>query len=390
MTLYQPSKEHKFTFGLWTVGNVGRDPFGSAVREPISAPHIVEKLAALGAWGVNFHDNDLIPADATPEQAKQIKKDFQAALDATGMVVPMATTNLFGDPVFRDGAFTSADARVRAYAIQKTMQAMDLGAEFGAKTYVFWGGREGAEVDAGNRTLDAISWYREALNFLCEYNTAQGYGYKFALEPKPNEPRGDIFLPTVGAALGFIATLDHPEMVGVNPEFAHDTMAGLSFPHALAQAIDAGKLFHVDLNDQKMGRFDQDLRFGSENYKSAFYTVKLLEDSGYQGPRHFDAHALRTEDYDGVWEFAKGCMRTYLILKEKVAEYNADPEIQAALAEYYVRDETLSGLTQKFSPENAQQLKDTSFDLDGIRSKGRGLEKIDQLTAEVLLGVRGK
>lgn len=390
MTQYQPRKEHKFTFGLWTVGNPGSDPFGSAVRETISAPYIVEKLAELGAWGVNFHDNDLIPADATPEQERQIKKDFRAALDATGLVVPMATTNLFKDPIFRDGAFTSADARVRAFAIQKTMKAMDLGAEFGAETYVFWGGREGTEVDAGSRTLDAMAWFREALNFLAEYNIAQGYNYKFALEPKPNEPRGDIFLPTVGAALGFIATLDHPEMVGVNPEFAHDTMAGLSFPHAIAQAIDAGKLFHVDLNDQKMGRFDQDLRFGSENYKSAFYTVKLLEDSGYQGPRHFDAHALRTEDYDGVWEFAKGCMRTYLILKDKVEQYNADEEIQAALAEYFVKDEALSSLTAKFSPENAQKLRETSFDLDGIRSKGRGLEKIDQLTAEVLLGVRGK
>ncbi|GEM46985.1 xylose isomerase [Deinococcus cellulosilyticus] len=390
MTQYQPKPEHKFTFGLWTVGNPGSDPFGSAVRETISAPYIVEKLAELGAWGVNFHDNDLIPADATPEQERQIKKDFRAALDATGLVVPMATTNLFKDPIFRDGAFTSADARVRAYAIQKTMKAMDLGAEFGAETYVFWGGREGTEVDAGSRTLDAMAWFREALNFLAEYNISQGYNYKFALEPKPNEPRGDIFLPTVGAALGFIATLDHPEMVGVNPEFAHDTMAGLSFPHAIAQAIDAGKLFHVDLNDQKMGRFDQDLRFGSENYKSAFYTVKLLEDSGYQGPRHFDAHALRTEDYDGVWEFARGCMRTYLILKDKVEQYNADEEIQAALAEYFVKDEALSGLTARFSPENAQKLKDTSFDLDGIRSKGRGLEKIDQLTAEVLLGVRGK
>jgi len=387
MTL-TPQPEHKFTFGLWTVGNVGRDPFGEPTRTPLEPTYIVQKLAELGAYGVNFHDNDLVPMGASRGERDRIVRDFKGALDDHGLVVPMATTNLFADPVFKDGAFTSADARVRAYALQKTMLAMDLGAELGAETYVFWGGREGAEVDAGSNTLDGLEHFRDALNFLADYSESQGYGYRFALEPKPNEPRGDIYLPTVGAMLGFIATLDRSELFGVNPEFAHETMAGLSFPHALAQAIDAGKLFHVDLNDQKMGRFDQDLRFGAENLKGAFFTVKLLEEGGYDGPRHFDAHALRTEDEAGVWAFAKGCMRTYLILKDKAAQFNADPEIQAALEAYKVRDEELEGLMGSFSKDNAEALKAREFDLDALRTRGPGLERLDQLTVDLLLGVR--
>ena len=236
-----------------------------------------------------------------------------------GLVVPMATTNLFSDPIFKDGAFTSNDPKVRAYAVQKTMRAMDLGAELGAKVYVFWGGREGTETDASKDARDSMKRFRECLNFLAGYDEAQGYDFQFALEPKPNEPRGDIYLPTVGSALGFIATLDKSEKFGVNPEFAHDTMAGLNFVHAVAQAIDAGKLFHIDLNGQKPGRYDQDYRFGAEDIKANFFLVKMLEDSGYQGMRHFDAHAYRTEDEEGVWDFARGCMRTYLILKEKPA-----------------------------------------------------------------------
>ncbi|MER3445178.1 MAG: xylose isomerase, partial [Meiothermus sp.] len=306
----------------------------------------------------------------------------------TGLVVPMATTNLFGDPAFKDGAFTSPDARVRAYALQKTMRAMDLGAELGAKTYVFWGGREGAEVDAGGNALDALARYREALNFLAEYSEDQGYGYRFALEPKPNEPRGDIYLPVVGAALGFIATLDKPHLFGLNPEVAHETMAGLNFVHAVAQAIDAGKLFHIDLNDQKMGRFDQDLRFGAENLKTAFFLVKLLEDSGYDGPRHFDAHALRTEDEAGVWAFAKGCMRTYLILKEKAERFGRDREIQDLIGAYKVQDEALARLTPRYSRTNAQVLKALEFDREALGRRGLGLERLDQLTVELLLGVR--
>ncbi|WP_018467018.1 xylose isomerase [Calidithermus timidus] len=385
---YQPKPEHKFSFGLWTVGNVGRDPFGLPTRPPLEPDYIVYKLAELGAYGVNLHDNDLIPLDASKDERRRILKRFKKALQDTGLVVPMATTNLFGDPVFKDGAFTSPDARVRAYALQKTMRAMDLGAELGAKTYVFWGGREGAEVDAGGNVLDALARYREALNFLAEYSEDQGYGYRFALEPKPNEPRGDIYLPVVGAALGFIATLDKPHLFGLNPEVAHETMAGLNFVHAVAQAIDAGKLFHIDLNDQKMGRFDQDLRFGAENLKTAFFLVKLLEDSGYDGPRHFDAHALRTEDEEGVWEFAKGCMRTYLILKERAERFNRDEEIQALIKAYKVHDEKLAGLSAKYSREGARALKELEFDREGLGRRGPGLERLDQLTVELLLGVR--
>jgi xylose isomerase len=382
---YRPRPEHKFSFGLWTVGNVGRDPFGEPSRSPIATSRIVEKLAALGAWGVNLHDNDLVPAGSSAAERDRIVREFRRALDDNAMVVPMATTNLFTDPIFKDGAFTSADGRVRSYALRKTMHAMDLGAELGARTYVFWGGREGSEVDAGGKLLDSLAWFRDALDFLCAYAEDQGYGYRFALEPKPNEPRGDIFLPTVGSMLGFIATLERPEMVGVNPEFAHETMAGLSFPHALAQAIDAGKLFHVDLNDQKMGRFDQDLRFAAENIKSAFFTVQLLETSGYDGPRHFDAHALRTEEEAGVWDFAAGCMRSYLILKEKAERFATDPEIQEALARYRVQDEPDP---LPYSRESAERLKSREFDVDELRRRGPGLERIDQLTVELLLGVR--
>jgi xylose isomerase len=386
--MYQPTKDDKFTFGLWTVGNVGRDPFGEPTRQPLSPVYIVEKLAELGAWGVNFHDNDLVPIDASASERDRIVKAFKQALSDHGMVVPMATTNLFSDPVFKDGAFTSADARVRAYALQKTMNAIDLGVELGAETYVFWGGREGTEVDAGGKLLDSLAWFRECLNFLCEYVRDQGYNLKFALEPKPNEPRADIFLPTVGSALGFIATLEHPEMVGLNPEFAHETMAGLSFVHGLAQAIDAGKLFHIDLNDQKMSRFDQDLRFGAENLKSAFLVVKLLEDSGYSGPRHFDAHALRTEDEAGVWAFARGCMRSYLILKEKAQQFAQDQEIQAAIDAYYHRDEALEGHMKSYSQDAATALKAAHFDRAALGRRGPGLEHLDQLTVELLLGVR--
>ncbi|MVN87739.1 xylose isomerase [Deinococcus sp. HMF7620] len=388
MPSYTPTSADRFTFGLWTVGNPGRDPFGEATRPALNAPYLVRKLAELGAYGVNLHDNDLVPIDASAAQRDAIVGDFKAALSDTGLVVPMATTNLFSDPAFKDGAFTSADARVRAYALHKTMHSMDLGAELGAQTYVLWGGREGTEVDAGGKLLDALAWFRDSLNYLAEYSEAQGYGYRFALEPKPNEPRADIFLPTVGSALGFIATLDQPDLFGLNPEFAHETMAGLSFPHAVAQAIDAGKLFHIDLNDQKMGRFDQDLRFGAENPKAAFFLVKLLEDTGYAGPKHFDAHALRTEDEAGVWAFARGCMRTYLILKEKAAQFAQDAEIQAAVAAYRVEDAELSALTGTFSPENATALKARTFDRAALGARGPGLEALDQLTIELLLGVR--
>jgi xylose isomerase len=385
---YDPTPADKFTFGLWTVGNIGRDPFGEPTRKPLEPAYILEKLSSLGVYGVSLHDNDLVPIDASARQRDKIVRDFKQALSDTGLRVTMATTNLFTDPAFKDGAFTSADARVRAYALQKTLHAMDLGAELGAPVYVFWGGREGSEVDASGNPLDARSRFREALNFVCGYVRDQGYAMKLALEPKPNEPRGDIYLPTVGSALGFIATLEHPEMVGLNPEVAHETMAGLNFVHAVAEALDARKLFHIDLNDQKMSRFDQDLRFGAENLKQAFLLVKLLEESGYDGVRHFDAHALRTEDEAGVWEFARGCMRTYLILKEKAEQFRADPEIRAALDEYRVEDAELGSLTRSYSRANAEALKERDFDRAALGGRGPGLERLDQLTVELLLGAR--
>ena len=384
---YTPRAEHHFTFGLWTVGNPGRDPFGDPVRALMSPTYIVRKLAELGAYGVNLHDDDLVPRGSGAADRDRIVHEFKKALADTGLRVPMATTNLFGDPVFRDGAFTSADSRVRAYALQKTMRAIDLGVELGAETYVFWGGREGVETNAAKDPREALKWYRDAINFLCEYVRSQKYALKFALEPKPNEPRGDIFLPTVGHMLAFVYTLDHPDMVGLNPEVAHDTMPGLDFSHAVAQALEAGKLFHIDLNGQKPGRFDQDLRFGSDDPKAAFFLVKLLEDAEWPGMRHFDSHAYRTEDEDGVWEFARGSMRSYLILKEKVARFNADREIQDLIRELRNRGGGKATPT-KFSAKRAQTLKNQSFDLAEMREQGYSYERLDQLTMELLLGVR--
>jgi len=384
---YQPEPKHKFTFGLWTVGNRGRDPFGDATRSSLSPITIVRELSRLGAYGVNLHDNDLVPIDANPAERDRIVREFKQALDDHNMKVPMATTNLFYDPVFKDGAFTSSDPRVRVYALQKTMRAMDLGAELGAKIYVFWGGREGAEVDAAKDPREALKWNREALNFLCEYAFDQGYDYKFALEAKPNEPRGDIYLPTTGAMLGFIATLDHPEMVGVNPEVGHEQMSGLNFYHVVAQAIEAGKLFHIDLNDQKGPRFDQDLRFGSESIKNLFFLVKLLEEA-YEGPRHFDAHSYRSEDEEGVWVFAAGCMRNYLILKEKARRFNEDSEIQSLLSEIRSTRPGYDGLTESYSPAKAVQLKAMSIDRSELAARKLPYERLDQLTVDILLGVR--
>jgi len=383
MTLH-PTPADKFTFGLWTVGNRGRDPFGDFVRPTLDPCESVRRLGELGAFGVNFHDNDLVPIDATPTDRDRIVRDFRRALDSGGMTVPMATTNLFSDPVFKDGAFTSHDPQVRAYALQKTMGAMDLGVELGARTYVFWGGREGAEVDAAKDPIEAIKRFRFAIDFLCEYARDRKYDLQFALEAKPNEPRGDIYFPTTAAYLGFINTLAYPDMVGVNPEFAHEQMSGLNFFHAVAQAIEAGKLFHIDLNDQKPGRFDQDLRFGSESIKPLFFLVKLLEESGYAGPRHFDAHAYRTEDPQGVWDFARGCMRTYLILKDKAKQFAAHAEIQSLLQEIRGDDADLVGA---FSPDAAASLKARSFDRRALAARPLPYERLDQLVVDLLLGV---
>jgi xylose isomerase len=386
--VYAPRPEHKFTFGLWTVGNPGRDPFGSEVRPVLSPVELVHLLAEVGAYGVNFHDNDLVPIDATPSERDRIVADFKKALDATGIKVPMATTNLFGDPAFKDGAFTSNDARVRAYALQKTMRAIDLGVELGASVYVFWGGREGVETDASKGALDGLKRFRDAMNFLTSYVKDQKYDLVFALEAKPNEPRHDIYLPTTGSILGFIETLEHKEMVGVNPEVAHEHMSGLNFMHAIAQAWDAKKLFHIDLNDQAFGRYDQDLRFGSHSIKSNFFTVKFLEDVGYAGSRHFDSHAYRTEDIHGVKDFARGSMRTYLIYKEKAKRFNADKEIQALIRE--ASDVPTDGLPKEgaYSRATADALKAATFDRRALGARGLKYERLDQLTIEVLLGIR--
>jgi xylose isomerase len=388
MKNYVPQPEDKFTFGLWTVGATGRDPFGAPVRDPKTPDELVHLLADVGAYGVNFHDNDLIPIDASPAEADQIKKAFKKALQETGLKVPMATTNLFYDPVFKDGAFTSNDSKVRAYALQKTMRAIDLGMEFGAKIYVFWGGREGTETDSSKKAVDSIKRFREALNFLCEYALDQKYDLKFALEAKPNEPRADIYNPTTGHMLGFITTLDHPEMVGVNPEVAHEQMSGLNFMHSVAQAWEAGKLFHIDLNDQYPGRYDQDSRFGSRDIKAAFYLVKFLEDVQYEGMRHFDAHAYRTEDYEGVKDFARGCMRTYLILKEKAMQFQEDKEIQDILAAINADDGTMSPYFGAYDSQKASALKAVTFDREALGKRGLQYERLDQLTIDLILGVR--
>jgi xylose isomerase len=384
--LYDPKPEHKFSFGLWTVGNRGRDPFGDAVRESIGTTALVDLLGEVGAWGVNLHDNDLVPIDATPTQRDQIVREFRKACERNKIVVPMATVSLFFHPVFRDGAFTANDPEVRGYALQKTLRAMDLGAELGAKIFVLWAGRDGVETDGCRRADVAVKRMREAINYLCEYNIDKKYGYKFALEAKPNEPRGDIYFATTGHYLGLIPTLDHPEMVGLNPEVAHEQMAGLNFMHGVAQAWEAGKLFHIDLNDQAPGRYDQDLRFGSYNLKSAFWLVKFLEEVGYDGPRHFDAHAYRAENYEGVKDFARGCMRTYLILKEKAKQWNADKEIRTILKD--IEADSIGIAAGKFSRKSVANLLDSTFDKERIAKKELPYERLDQLTVDILLGVR--
>src|SRR5687768_11289984 len=385
---YAPDPKMKFTFGLWTVGNPGRDPFGGPTRETISPAQICDVLGDVGAYGVNFHDNDLVPIDATAGEAEQIKKDFRRALKDNGLAVPMATTNLFSDAVFKDGAFTSNNARVRAYAIQKTMRAMDLGAEFGAKIYVFWGGREGVETDAAKDPLVAIERFRGAMNFLAEYSREQKYGYRFAFEAKPNEPRGHMYFAVTGSYLALIPTLDRPELFGVNPEVAHEHMAGLNFVHQVAAAIEAGKLFHIDLNDQEFGRYDQDFRFGQANLKHAFFLVKLLEDHKYNGPRAFDAHAFRQSDYEDVKEFCRGSMRTYTLLAEKAQRWNEDVEIQQLLKDINVQDVGLGKLTRDYSTANAKKLLEAPLDREVLAQARLPYERLDQLTMEVLFGTR--
>jgi xylose isomerase len=380
-----PRPEHRFTFGLWTVGNPGADPFGGPTRPPLDPVDSVRRLAELGAWGISLHDNDLVPYGSSAAERDRIVARFAAALQETGLGVGMATTNLFGHPAFKDGAFTSNDRGVRRAAIGKAMTSIDLGAELGAEVYVFWGGREGTEAGIAKDPRDAIERYREAIDVLCEYAIGQGYDMRFAMEPKPNEPRGDIFLPTVGHALHFITTLQHPDMVGVNPEVAHETMAGLSFHHGVGQALWAGKLFHIDLNGQRIGRYDQDFRFGAEDLKEAFLLVRLLERAGYSGPRHFDAHAYRNEDPDGVWEFAAGCMRTYLALAEAARRFDALPEAAEALAAAGAPDLAEATVGAGDQPE---ALKAEAERLDELAQRGYANERLDQMVVDVLLGVR--
>jgi xylose isomerase len=375
----------RFTFGLWTVGNPGRDPFGAPTRPPRDPVQTVHRLADAGAWGISLHDNDLVPYGTSAAERDRIVTRFRAALDERGMGVGMATTNLFAHPAFKDGAFTSNDRAVRRAAIGKAMQSIDLGAELGAEVYVFWGGREGTEVGVAKDPRDALERYLEAINVLADYTVEHDYDMRFAIEPKPNEPRGDIFLPTVGHALHFISMLDRPEIVGVNPEVAHETMAGLSFLHGVGQALWARKLFHIDLNAQRIGRYDQDFRFGAEDLKEAFHLVRLLERAGYDGPRHFDAHPYRNEDEDGVWEFARGCMRTYTALAERARHFDSLPEVQEAMAAASTPD--LAEPSSSGAGES-EALKAEAADLDRLAERGYHNERLDQLVVEVLLGVR--
>ncbi|WP_328665387.1 xylose isomerase [Streptomyces sp. NBC_00328] len=385
---YQPTPDDRFTFGLWTVGWQGRDPFGDATRRALDPVESVQRLAELGAYGVTFHDDDLIPFGSSDSERESHIKRFRQTLDATGLKVPMATTNLFTHPVFKDGAFTSNDRDVRRYALRKTVRNIDLAVELGAETYVAWGGREGAESGAAKDVRVALDRMKEAFDLLGEYVTSQGYDLKFAIEPKPNEPRGDILLPTVGHALAFIERLERPELYGVNPEVGHEQMAGLNFAHGIAQALWAGKLFHIDLNGQSGIKYDQDLRFGAGDLRSAFWLVDLLETAGYAGPKHFDFKPPRTEDFDGVWASAEGCMRNYLILRERAAAFRADPEVQAAL-----RASRLHELAQPTAEDGlagllADRVAFEDFDVEAAAARGMAFEQLDQLAMDHLLGTR--
>ena len=390
---FDPTPSDRFTFGLWTVGNPGGDPFGTPVRPVREPADLVAALAEAGAYGVNLHDNDLIPFGTPPRRADQIVAEFKQALESHGLRVPMATTNLFSHPVFRDGAFTSCDPKVRAFALRKSIRSIEVGVELGAKTIVFWGGREGCETDAAKDVRDAIRWYRDCFDFLCGWTKDQGLDLKFALEAKPNEPRGDIYLATTGHMLAFIETLEHSEMCGVNPEIAHENMPGLSMVHAVGQAMEQQKLFHIDLNAQRIGRYDQDLRFGSEDLKGAFFLVRLLEGTGgyqaYNGMRHFDAHAYRTEDVAGVQDFATGCMRTYKILAARAAAFDKDSEVQQILQDNHRDNDNIAPLISEYTKGNHGALEALDLDPDALASRGHRYERLDQLAIEYLTGVRG-
>ncbi|MFI8962992.1 xylose isomerase [Streptomyces sp. NPDC053493] len=383
-----PTSDDRFTFGLWTVGWQGRDPFGEATRPALDPVESVERLAALGAYGVTFHDDDLIPFGAEETRRAAAVSRFRAALDRTGLTVPMATTNLFSHPVFKDGAFTANDRDVRRFALRKTIRNIDLAAELGASVYVAWGGREGAESGAAKDVRVALDRMKEAFDLLGEYVSEQGYPLRFAIEPKPNEPRGDILLPTIGHALAFIERLERPELVGVNPETGHEQMAGLNFPHGIAQALWAGKLFHIDLNGQSGIKYDQDLRFGAGDLRQAFWLVDLLESAGYDGPRHFDFKPVRTDGFDGVWESARNCMRNYLILKQRAAAFRSDPEVVAALAASRLDDLAVPTAADGLDGLLADRASYEDFDAAAAAERSMAFERLDQLALEHLLGVR--
>ncbi|UQX04148.1 xylose isomerase [Streptomyces sp. RerS4] len=383
-----PTPAHKFTFGLWTVGWQGRDPFGDATRPALDPVESVERLAALGAYGVTFHDDDLIPFAAGDTAREQAVKRFRTALDTAGLKVPMATTNLFTHPVFKDGAFTANDRDVRRYALRKTIRNIDLAVELGASVYVAWGGREGAESGAAKDVRTALDRLKEAFDLLGEYVDGQGYDLRFAIEPKPNEPRGDILLPTIGHALAFINELERPERVGLNPEVGHEQMAGLNFPHGIAQALWHDKLFHIDLNGQTGIKYDQDLRFGAGDLRQAFWLVDLLESAGYDGPRHFDFKPPRTEDSAGVWASAAGCMRNYLLLAERSRAFRSDPEVQAALTASRLPELALPTAEDGLAGLLADPSAFDDFDVDAAARRGMAFEQLDQLALEHLLGAR--
>jgi xylose isomerase len=396
MTL-TPTPADKFTFGLWTIGYNGTDPFGGPTRKPLDTVHAVEKLAELGAYGLTFHDDDLFPFGSSDADRQREIDRLTGALDATGMKVPMVTTNLFSAPVFKDGGFTANDRDVRRYALRKVFRQLDLGAELGAQTFVMWGGREGAEYDAAKDIRQALERYREAVNILGDYVTDKGYDIKFAIEPKPNEPRGDILLPTLGHAIAFIDSLERPELVGLNPEVGHEQMAGLNFAAGIAQALFHGKLFHIDLNGQRGIKYDQDLVFGHGDLHNSFALVDLLENGGpggvpaYEGPRHFDYKPSRTEDETGVWESAKANMRTYLLLKERAAAFRADPEVQEALAAAKVPELSVPTLNEgeTYTDFLADRSAYEDFDADAyLGGKGGGFVRLQQLATEHLLGAR--
>ncbi len=382
---YAPTREDKFAFGLWCLQNRGRDPFGDVTRPEVSALQAIRGLAERNCYGFEFHDNDMIPFGAPAAERDRILGDVKKAIADWGIKPTMATTNLFYHPVFKDGAFTSTDPAIRTYATQKVMKCVDIAAELGTQVFVFWGGREGVEVDSSKDPVETTKWFREALNFLCEYVLDNDYDIKFSVEPKPNEPRGDLYLPTVGSVLAFIATLDHPEMCGINPETAHIKMAGLNPYHEFAQALDAGKLLDVHLNGQKPLRFDQDLSFGSDDLKEAFFTVKLLKDHQYGGTIGFDAHPYRTEA--DPWDFVDRNMRTVKIMQEKVQQFNENKEIQDILKEVHGVHPNLRGFLAKFSRDQAKKLKDMPFDVGELASRKLPYERLDQLVTELLLGV---